>query len=346
MGYRLDSENADNLLNLLKKDYKVFAPKRFENRGWKHGTDLIKYAEVNSFSEIVYDEKSDFSPKEIFYPIVQTLLYFTEETCVESNVKDDKEIIVFARPCDINGIRRLDTIFLKNGSKEDNYYKRLREKIKIFMIECRKDMGNCFCVSMGSNITEDYDVSVRFSENDFLFEVKEEKFEKYFTDAEKENFIPEFVMENKLKVNIPVIENIDVLKTVYSLPFWADYNDNCISCGACNTVCITCSCFDTVDIIYNETSRDGERRRLWSSCMGEEYSTMAGGHNVRKTPGERMRFKTLHKVYDYKNRFDGIENMCVGCGRCNKRCPKDIIFSDTINTLTNELEKFKSEVVK
>lgn len=344
MGYKVETGRIDNILKELKKDFKVFAPKRLEKRGWKHGTDLIRYAEINSFSEIVYDEKSDFSPKEIFYPIVQTLLYFTEDKCIESDIKDDREIIIFARPCDINGIRRLDTIFLKNGGREDNFYKRLREKMKIFMIECRKDMSNCFCVSMSSNKTEDYDVSIRFSEDACLFEVKDSGFEKYFSGSDKTEFAPEFVTENSIKVNLPTIENIDVLKTVYGLPMWEEYNEKCISCGACNTVCITCSCFDTVDIIYNETSRDGERRRLWSSCMGEEYSTMAGGHNMRKTAGERMRFKTLHKVYDFKKRFDGVENMCVGCGRCNTRCPQDIIFSDTINSLTRELEKINKEV--
>ena len=28
----------------------------------------------------------------------------------------------------------------------------------------------------------------------------------------------------------------------------------CIACGGCNTVCPTCSCFDTVDVIYDETT--------------------------------------------------------------------------------------------
>ena len=114
----------------------------------------------------------------------------------------------------------------------------------------------------------------------------------------------------------------------------------CIGCGGCNTVCITCSCFDTTDVIYHETSRDGERRRAWSSCMLDSYSTMAGGHNVRAKAGDRMRFKAMHKTYDFKARF-GEENMCVGCGRCDMRCPKDIHFSETVDKLAHEVERLK-----
>ncbi len=336
-------ERMDKIINELKKEYKIYAPKRFEKRGWKPNTDLIRYGEINSVSDIVYDVKSDFSPKEVFYPISQTLLYFTGNNCSESNTHDSKDIILFARPCDINAIKRLDNIFLKNGNEEDNYYKRLRDKLKIFMIECREGWDNCFCVSMGSNQTENYSTAVRFKEDGLLIEAKDDEFEKYFTKERAREFTPEFVQENQKKVKLPKINSIDLLKKIYNLELWESFNDKCLSCGGCNTVCGTCSCFDTTDIIYNETSRDGERRRIWSSCMLEGYSTMAGGHNVRKTAGQRMRFKTLHKVYDYNNRFGEDEHMCVGCGRCVSRCPQEISFSDTINCLNEEIEKIASE---
>ena len=57
------------------------------------------------------------------------------------------------------------------------------------------------------------------------------------------------------------------------------FDDSCISCGGCNTVCPTCSCFDTTDVIYNETSREGERRRVWPSCMLDTF-TMSSVHNA------------------------------------------------------------------
>lgn len=338
MGYQISTSGMDKIIRELSKDYRIYAPKRFEKRGWNENTDLIRYGEIKSLDEIVSDEKSHFSPKEVIYPIMQTLLYFRGNECIECGQTDDKGIIIFMRPCDINGIRRLDTIFLQNGDQEDLYYKRMREKLKVFMIECRKGWDTCFCVSMGSNKSDDYSIALRLGPDGLLADVKDEAFANYFRSEPEKEFTPEFIKENMKKVKLPKIVDKKQLQKAVELEMWNEYNDKCISCGGCNTVCGTCSCFDTMDVIYNETSRDGERRRLWSSCMLESFSTMAGGHNVRKTPGERMRFKTLHKIYDFKNRF-GAENMCVGCGRCDVRCPQEISFSGAINRLAEEMKK-------
>ena len=58
-----------------------------------------------------------------------------------------------------------------------------------------------------------------------------------------------------------------------------------------------------------------------------------------------MRFKTLHKIYDYKLRF-GKNHMCVGCGRCDMKCPKEIHFSETIDGLAKEVEILKSSTAE
>lgn len=331
MGYRISNERMDETLKALQKEYRIFAPKRVGK--------YIRYAEIKSLSEIVYQEKSHFSPKEVVFPIVQTLLYFNDHDCRESELTDDRNIIVFLRSCDINGIRRLDNMFLSNGEHGDNFYARIREKVIFFLMECKESFDTCFCVSMGSNMTEDYSVAVSFGEDAVSIEVKDEAFATVFA-GEEIPFTPAFVTENKKKVAVPEITDRSMLKDIHNLPFWREYDEKCIGCGGCNTVCITCSCFDTTDVTYNETSRDGERRRVWSSCMLNEYSSMAGGHNVRAKAGDRMRFKTMHKVYDYKARF-GEENMCVGCGRCDMRCPKEIHFSETIQTLAEEVEQLK-----
>ncbi len=335
MGYCVTSGRMDEIFHELGEKYRIFAPKQ--------GKQYIRYGEVHSVSEIVHREKSHFSPKEVFYPIVQTLLYFTDTECRESTLIDEREILLFVRPCDINGIRRLDQMFLENGGRADNFYQRMREKVKFFLMECEKSFETCFCVSMGSNIAKDYSVAFRFPKEDggdFLVEVKEDAFLELFGKEKECSFEPKFIMENEKKVQVPDISSRDMIKDIHALPFWKEFDDNCIGCGGCNTVCITCSCFDTADITYREGSRDGERRRIWSSCMLTEFTTMAGGHSVRQNAGDKMRFKTMHKIYDYKRRFGG-ENMCVGCGRCDIRCPKDIHFSETIQKLSEEVERLK-----
>lgn len=338
----LDYEAMDKVIAKLSKKYRIFAPKCLPNRGAKKGTDLIRYGEIHSAKEIVYDRQSDFSPKEVIYPVMQTMFYFTESDVKASELKDSKDLLIFARPCDINGLKRLDNIFIHNG-QADVYYTRMRDRVKFAMMECPGSFDKCFCVSMGTNKTQDYAFAVKFEDAQMIVSIKEDAFAGYFGGAAHVAYTPSFVEENDRKAVIPQINDKAMLKTASELEFWSKYDDQCIGCGGCNTVCMTCSCFDTVDVIYNESSRDGERRRVWSSCMLEDFTKTAGGGKARKTPGANMRFKTLHKVYDYHARFGGDDHMCVGCGRCDMRCPKEISFYETINTLSSELEKVTKE---
>ena len=87
--------------------------------------------------------------------------------------------------------------------------------------------------------------------------------------------------------------------------------------------------------VYSENGKVGERRRVWASCMVDGFTDVAGGGSYRKKNGERMRFKVLHKVLDYKQR-NGY-HMCVGCGRCDDICPEYISFSGCINKLDNAM---------
>lgn len=351
--FSVNRETMDQILQELKKEYRIVAPKRYEKRGAKSTTDLIRYGEINSMEEIVHESQSDFSPKEIYYPITQTMIRFQENQSIEEPSAESRGILIFARPCDINGIKRLDNIFLKNGGHSDIYYARLRDNVRFVMMECSGGWDDCFCVSMGTNKTDDYSLAIRFDQENFLVSVKDQAFAPYFSGEKSEkftdgnrkvtpenaDFVPLFVTSNKKIVRLPEIHDRGQLKEAINLEFWKEFDEQCIGCGGCSAVCGTCSCFDTVDIIYDETSNDGERRRVWSSCMLDTYTMTAGGSRFRKTPGANMRFKTLHKVYDYNLRFGGKEHMCVGCGRCDKRCPKEISFFDIICRLSEELRR-------
>ncbi len=332
-------DEMDQMILNLQNEYKIYAPKRLKKRDAKNEKDFIRYGEISSSKEIVFDMKSDFSPKEVYYPISQCTMFFRGPDCVESPIDHEKEILIFARPCDINSIKRLDQIFLTNGGQADLYYKRKRDKVKFVLMECTEGFEECFCVSMNSNKTDDYAFAVRFAKEGMQVHIKDSRMVNYFEGGEKSEFYPSFIQSNQKSIIIPDIKNNDQLKDVMGLEFWKEYNDQCIGCGGCNTVCGTCSCFDTVDIRYHETSTDGERRRVWSSCMLDSYTMTAGGGKFRKTHGDNMRFKVLHKMYDYRLRFGGSNHMCVGCGRCDVRCPKDISFFDAVIRLQKECSK-------
>ena len=73
--------------------------------------------------------------------------------------------------------------------------------------------------------------------------------------------------------------------------------------------------------------------------MLEDFTQTAGGSRARKPAGANMRFKVFHKFYDYKARFGGEKHMCVGCGRCSRRCPEKIDFFQTVNELADLIEE-------
>ncbi len=342
MGYFVSMEQADEIMEKLSGSYKIYAPVLRQGRGRGGRKDEVRYGVVQSASGIVYDRKSDYSPKEALYPVVQTLLYFKGAECEESEPADGRKILIFARACDINAFLRLDEVFLRNGGQADVYYARLRERAKFVMMECVDGFETCFCVSMGTNRTNDYDAAVRFTPDGLLFEVRDSGLAEYFQGMSMQEFTPQFVAKNERQVTVPEIPDRSYLPDICGLEYWRQFDEKCIACGGCNTVCPSCSCFDTNDILYNETSTDGERRRSWSGCMLESYTVMAGGHGVRAKHGDNMRFKTLHKVYDFNERF-GIGHMCVGCGRCDMRCPRDISFSETISGLAGEVLRLKEE---
>ncbi|MBS5985197.1 anaerobic sulfite reductase subunit AsrA [Clostridium sp.] len=338
MGYNLSFQEVNTLFEDLKKEYKIYAPKRFKKQGRYSDTDIIKYDEISTVEEIEFKEKSHYPVKEVITPITQTLYYFTEDEFRESSVGHNKKILIFARPCDINAQRRQDMIYLHNGNFEDTFYKRIRERVKFICIECVDGFDTCFCVSMNSNKTDDYSLAVRFNESSLLFDVKDKEFSKFFNDKTEEEFELKFIEENQAKVTIPEINDKEILIKLKNHPMWDEYNKRCLGCGSCTIACSTCSCYTTRDIVYDSLGKIGERRRVQASCHIDGFDEMAGGHNFRTTKADKMRYKVLHKIHDYKAQF-GDEHMCVGCGRCTDRCPEHISITATINKVNNAVNE-------
>ena len=89
MEYSLDIAQADRVLEALRKDYRVYAPKRFPKQGRYSDTDIIRYDEVKNFEEIVWKEKSDYPVKEVVMPIQQTLFYYTEDGINRAEIRQN-----------------------------------------------------------------------------------------------------------------------------------------------------------------------------------------------------------------------------------------------------------------
>ena len=331
MGYKLSKNDINKVFEDLSKEYVVYAPKLFEGEGSFSDTDRVRYGEIKTIDDIVFDQKAQYSYKEVLLPISQTLFYFTEDSIKEADAPK-KGAIIFLRSCDLHAVKRMDDIYLRNG-QEDYYYKRIRENAKFILIGCENSFENCFCVSMETNKNDEYNAYLKVNGDNVYVDVKDEELGNLFKVDETLDVKPDFVTENSVKVSIPDNLSLDVMKS----DMWKEYSARCIACGRCNFVCPTCTCFTMQDVFYTDNGKAGERRRVWASCHVDGYTNMAGGHSFRLDKGQRMRFKVLHKVYDYKKKWG--YHMCVGCGRCDDICPEYISFSNCVNKLKEGMKE-------
>ena len=333
MGYSISIEQSNALFQSLSDKYDIYAPKVFEGEGCFSDTDSLRYGKVKSFDEILFERKSEFSFKEVLIPVRETLLYFTENQTIVPQ-EDKKGAIIFVRSCDLHAIKRLDQIYLKNGAS-DFYYARRRNKVKFALLGCEETCKSGFCVSMGTNTTDEYDFSFKMTKEGIFVDCKDETLKEHFDRVKlgEIDVTPDFVTENEEKVTLP--KNLS--NDSFTDEIWEEYGSRCINCGRGNFVCPTCTCFSMQDIFYKDNKNAGERRRVWASCQVDGYTDMAGGHSFRKSNADRTRFKVMHKIYDYEKRFG--YPMCVGCGRCDDVCPEYISFSNLVNRLAAKEEQ-------
>jgi len=259
MGFHITDMQLNVLFQTWQTNYHIYAPRNFSGGGRFSDTDCIRYGKIEHADEIVFDKKSDYSFKEVLTPVSQTLFFFTEGQTKEADFPQ-KGAVIFLRSCDLYALKRLDDMYLHNGPA-DYYYQHLRDNIKIVLMGCEHSFENCFCVSMGTNVSTKYDMSIdRQPDGTYLVDCKDEAWVKQLVQAgcEQQEVIPAHVTENQVTVQVPENLTAEVAKST----MWEEYNSRCINCGRCNFVCPTCTCFTMQDLFYNENGKVGEREKI------------------------------------------------------------------------------------
>ncbi len=314
---RLTEGEAESAFRDLSRSYRVLAPVEKQGGGRLSGTSLVTYDEVARLGEIEFYKKTHYSAKSVLLPIRETLFTFKDNRAEAVN-GEVRPAVLFLRACDIHAFSVLDAHFLRNGGGEDPYYRRRRGGTKFFLIECARPFDNCFCVSLGTNRTSDYAAFIRKTEAGYEARILDPGMAEYFSAGEEAYVEPRFAENDSAPLELP--EEIDV--SLFEADMWKEYSSRCIACGRCNVCCPTCTCFTMQDLPAKGKAVEGERRRIWSSCQVKDFGLLAGGHDFRIPKGDRMRYKVLHKLHDFRKRT-GM-NMCVGCGRCDDVCPEYI----------------------
>ena len=220
MGYVMTKDGFAETLRDLMRTYRVFAPVRKKGAGRFTDVDVVLYDEVRDASEIELEAKSDYASKEFLTPLSETLLYFTEQEVKEADL-DPKPVLVFGRSCDLHAVKRLDQIYLANGTAKDPFYQRRRDLVRFVLIGCPHSFENCFCVDMGANrTTEGYVFSVDTAEGMIRADVPDPEMDAVFAaHGTPEEVTPAYVTENEVHVRIPENVPLSIIKD----PLWDEY---------------------------------------------------------------------------------------------------------------------------
>ncbi len=326
--YSLDQEQARKIWNGLQTTYSIWGPVWKDNGSRFSGQEMATYSEVASFEELNFSQQTFFSPKELLFPVRETMFQVENNELVEARY-EAKPILVFLRSCDIHAIMVMDAHYLA-GPQPDLYYQRRRKNMKIVLIECSQPFEHCYCLSMGTAETDEYAAFMRMRDEGFEWIVRDADLMSFFPSGQAPVTAPKPVPFNHRQVTVP--EKIG--NDIFTHDIWKEYSRRCIACGRCNTSCPTCTCFSVWDV---KTESGCERQRIWSACHVKNFSILAGNHDFRTKNGERMRYKVLHKIRDFKKRTG--RQMCIGCGRCDLVCPEYISMFRSIDKINAVLQE-------
>lgn len=334
----ISSSNFAKFLENLKNDYDVYVPVKKDDQYF-----YKKY--IDFTDDIVISEVRAFEPLKSFF--------FRAREIVAENFKSDipqkiqkPYCIVGVKACDLKGLQIQDYVF-ENHDYQDPFYIDMRKNNLIISADCTSTIDTCFCLALNVKPypLENFDINLSVVGEDFVVEVGSQKgeilIEKYsslFEEA-KEEFISQRDKQRKKVIN-GVEKNIkqndiphqDLFKNIiergYESNIWADEANNCVECGACNTICPTCHCF----LLYDQKSENKMARlRIWDSCMIKDFAQVAGGANPRPELWMRLRNR-FEKKFDFFPKVADIY-ACTGCGRCISACPAKIDIRKILNGL-------------
>lgn len=332
------SSNFTKLLENLKSDYDIYIPvKKGEQRFYKKYIDFT--------DDIVIGEVRAFEPLKSFF--------FRAREIVAENFKSDIPhtiqkpfCIVGVKACDLKGFKIQNYVFM-NHDYQDPFYIKMCENNLIISIDCTLVIDTCFCLALNVKPypQENFDINLSMVGEGFIVEVGSQKgqslVEKYsflFEEGKKEFIfqrdkqrekVIKAVEKNIRENKIPYQDSFKgIIERGYESNIWADEANNCVECGACNTICPTCHCF----LLYDQKDENRMARlRIWDSCMIKDFARVAGGANPRPELWMRLRNR-FEKKFDF---FPKVANIyaCTGCGRCISACPAKIDIRKILNRL-------------
>lgn len=329
----ITKEEWDKALEHMLLSYTIFAGVENES-----GLD---YELINprNIERISYNKPRPATPlKNFFLPVKED---------VTGIATQEKPVIVLGAPnCDIESLGLLDEIYLQEEFN-DTFYSNRRRNTVLISSDCVDPMEQCHCTSYKIHpfSTGKADLAVFLHEENMVIRILTSRGEDLMNNMIKTAISAESgliaVVEEaqrkteeilrKSNTDLPDSEATAALVSRAGAGIWEKYSSGCVSCGACISICPTCSCFLLID-------KPGFKKvKQLDGCQYPGFERVAGGEDPLSELHVRFRNRYMCKYYWRARKF--TSPACTGCGRCIDAC----IGKINKNKIFRELDKLKAD---
>lgn len=250
-------------------------------------------------------------------------------------------IIIGAPNCDVEALGLLDEIYLDEAFP-DPFYRNRRKSTILIASDCFSVNEHCHCTSYGVKpyATEHADMALLSDGDEIFLRVISDKGEALVRQlssaagvndperllfAEKRHMETESLLAERNR-GLPDYRTTGEIVQRAGDHIWVKYASKCVSCGACTTICPTCSCFLLID------KPDFEKVKQMDACQYPGFERVAGGEDALFELPHRFRNRYMCKYVWKPQKFNSLA--CTGCGRCIEACIGKINKNELFMELT------------
>jgi ferredoxin len=208
------------------------------------------------------------------------------------------------------------------------FYRHRRENTITIASDCFGIQEHCHCQSYNIKpySTKNADLAIILHSGSIILRVNTARGESFlneidgikpisdesiisFIDSQHKETEAQLLLSNK---GLPDYQTTGILINGSGGDIWKKYSSNCVSCGACTTICPTCSCFLLID-------KPGFHKvKQMDACQYPGFERVAGGEDVLHEISVRFRNRYMCKYIWKPRKYKSLS--CTGCGRCIEAC--------------------------